>query len=484
MNAMRGFIQAQPARMLYPYRRGWRILAYGSRALLLHCRNDLGNRWSQTEALIDDAKTLHWFKRFWLYIWIMCELFYNVVFSLALVLFEIIAVGVFVLALVVIAAICSCIIVLFIVYVSINAKIKAQFCCCPNCHRSMPIPLYFCPVCRREHTRLMPNHYGILNHYCGCGTRLPTLDTLGRKDLSRYCPYCRTPLHRGIGKGSNVHIPLVGGPSVGKTNYMIMSIQELRQALKTVYDISVSFPDPTHQHIFQQGLHLLARGRVLPMTSDQIPSAFNMLFKAPRLLFQEKLLYLYDVQGEAFGSMERLSRQEYYKYTKGIIFMIDLFSIPKYYDEHRREIEAVRTSLRPATLGVEETYDRMIEMLDSTVGFRNRFSIPVAVVVNKVDALNLEDEIGEVAAQTYMQQHPSISRDEAMTTVVREFLLKYGLENFVHNLEARFTYRRYFSCSALGRLPSPIDTSPFVPVRVLEPLVWLLTSARAFKGKQ
>jgi len=483
MNAMKGFFQAQPARMLYPYRRGWRILAYGSRELLLHCRNDLDNRWNQTVALIEEAKTLHWFKRFWLYIWIICELFYNVMFSLALMLFELLVVGVFALALVVMAAICGCIIILFMAYASINAKIKAQFCCCPNCHRSMPIPLHLCPVCRREHTRLMPNHYGILNHYCGCDARLPTLDALGRKELSRYCPYCRTPLHRGIGKGSNVHIPLVGGPSVGKTNYMIMSIQELRQALRTIYDISVSFPDPTHQRIFQHGLHLLSRGRVLPMTSDQVPSAFNMLFKAPGFLFQEKLLYLYDAQGEVFGDEGRLSRQEYYKYTKGIIFMIDPFSIPTYYDEHRREIEAVRTSLRPGTLSIEHTFYRLMERLDSTIGIRNRFSIPIAVVVNKVDALNLEDEIGEVAAQAYMQQHPSISRDEAMTIVVREFLLKYGLGNIVHDLEARFTYRRYFSCSTLGRLPSPTDTSAFVPVRVLEPLVWLLTSARAFKGK-
>src|SRR6266567_3646607 len=440
MNVMRSFFQTQPAHLLYLYHRGWRILFYSRRELFLRCWQDIDRRWRNTQALIGSAASLHWFKRFWLRLWVICISLYNIVFCLTILLLVTSVVVFSFLALVVTVVLCTCLIVLSVVCTYINAKIKARFYCCPNCHRSMPIPLYLCPTCRREHTRLMPNHYGLLSHDCNCGKRIPTLDFLGRRDLRRYCPYCRSPLHRGIGKGSNVHIPLIGGPSVGKTTYMMMSVNALSLALKSTFDVSVSFPDPAHQRLFQQGLQLLAHGRVLPMTPDQVPSAYNLLFKMPGLWTLTKLLYLYDAQGEVFDSMELLSRQEYYKYTKGIIFMIDPFSIPQYYDEHREEIEHIRRLLRPGTLGVEETYERMIEMLDSTIGFRNRYSIPIAVVINKVDALNLEDEIGAFAAQALMEQDHTLPDDKVMRTVVREFLLTYSLENFINNLENRFSH--------------------------------------------
>jgi hypothetical protein len=62
---------------------------------------------------------------------------------------------------------------------------------------------------------------------------------------------------------------------------------------------------------------------------------------------------------------------------------------------------------------------------------------------------------------------------------VKDFLCQYSLDNFVRDLEAQLSTVKYFSCSALGRLPSQDDTSSFVPVRVLDPLIWLLISAKA-----
>jgi hypothetical protein len=38
----------------------------------------------------------------------------------------------------------------------------------------------------------------------------------------------------------------------------------------------------------------------------------------------------------------------------------------------------------------------------------------------------------------------------------------------------RFRTVRYFACSGLGRVPDPQDVTPFRPVGVTDPLLWIL----------
>ncbi len=67
---------------------------------------------------------------------------------------------------------------------------------------------------------------------------------------------------------------------------------------------------------------------------------------------------------------------------------------------------------------------------------------------------------------------------------MRDFLRNYGLGNFMRDVESQFAHVKYFSCSALGRLPTQADTRSFQPIRVLDPLVWLLVNAKAIKPVQ
>lgn len=71
-----------------------------------------------------------------------------------------------------------------------------------------------------------------------------------------------------------------------------------------------------------------------------------------------------------------------------------------------------------------------------------------------------------------------------MNTLVRNFLCRYELGHFVQNVEIQFSNVRYFSCSALGRLPVPGDTRSFIPIRVGEPLIWLLANAKAIESPE
>jgi len=124
----------------------------------------------------------------------------------------------------------------------------------------------------------------------------------------------------------------------------------------------------------------------------------------------------------------------------------------------------------------------MLAVLESSVGLERgrRFRHPIAVVITKSDALDLDHLIGHPAAQDLMRRKPAIRLEEdAIHLLVEQFLIDNQLGNLVRDLHLQFQQVRFFSCSALGRLPDESDPRPFTPVGVLAPFLWLLTSLNA-----
>jgi hypothetical protein len=64
--------------------------------------------------------------------------------------------------------------------------------------------------------------------------------------------------------------------------------------------------------------------------------------------------------------------------------------------------------------------------------------------------------------------------------LTRQFLVSNELGGFVRDAEAQFGDVKYFSCSALGHMPEN-SGAQFTPIRVVDPLVWLMGRARALK---
>jgi hypothetical protein len=350
---------------------------------------------------------------------------------------------------------------------------------CPSCYTHMRIPLYVCPGCAAEHSRLWPSAYGVLSHRCkGCGTRLPTLDAIGRRNLVRKCqnPECGHPMNRRIGELTNLHIPVIGGPSAGKSNLIFMSTRALVGWAADTKRLTVEFPDPQHEARYARNLLEFDAGRPLEKTPDITPQAYNVSLK-PAHSRVGRILYVYDAAGEAYMALENTGQQKFFDYVDGLLFVVDPFSIDTFVHEHRQEIDGIRTSLRPCRLGVMETYERMIEVLEQSMGVKPHahFVQPLAVVVSKTDALALEDRIGTPAARRLMAQDPSyVLEGDAIDALVERFLVEHGLGNFVRSLRMRFRHVKFFSGSALGRLPQANEAAPFVPVRALDPMAWIL----------
>ncbi|MGH2487224.1 MAG: TRAFAC clade GTPase domain-containing protein, partial [Ktedonobacterales bacterium] len=369
------------------------------------------------------------------------------------------------------------------------ARVYRIFVRCPACFTTVPVATYICPQCGVEHSRLWPSVYGVLHHKCTCKkARLATLDRLGRSAYRPICPKCKTPLP-GIGVGTNVHLPVVGGPYAGKTNYIVTATRELIDSYGRTHGYDVSFVNQLHANEYQERLRQLSSGQVLLKTADLRPQAYNLRIKKQRSHGVPKLTYVYDPAGEVFGNIAHTTEQGYYEYIDGIVFILDPFAIPAYRARHQAEVDQYRTSIRPSDMDVELVYSRFIEALESLkssrgVGVGMSNGQPLAVVVTKVDACGLEQEIGSPAARIIMAKDPSIGvEQDAISLLVRQFLIANNLGNFVRDAESQFHNVKYFSCSALGRMPGPGLSAGFTSTRVADPLVWLLGNARALNTR-
>ena len=351
---------------------------------------------------------------------------------------------------------------------------------CPFCYEIMPLPLYVCKKCKRGlDTRLWPNMYGIFSHRCcECNAKMPTLDSLGRRSLDRLCPNCQRSLDLNFGQGTPIIFPLIGGVSAGKTCYMLTAIRALKEACEQAPPekrCTVQFMGEYAQKNFEQQIKVLDSGGRLEATgveyaqrvsgTEIAPSAFCLKIQTPgrRVPF---LIFFYDVPGEVYNSQRDVQQQLYYRYARGALLIIDPCAIPAYRHAHEQEIEALRESLGPSDTPVtviENRVERMLELSRGMITWHHlKRRMAMAVVVTKVDALNLRQEIA-LAAENQGEQRQ-----------VEEFLRKQGLVNMQEKLKRQFSSVSYFSCSALGRLYEARNHTPYVSQGVLEPLRWLL----------
>ncbi|MBO3459012.1 hypothetical protein G7B40_010140 [Aetokthonos hydrillicola Thurmond2011] len=359
---------------------------------------------------------------------------------------------------------------------------------CPDCHYQMPIPVHICPNCSTEHTRLWPSAYGILDHRCEgklsyrttCQKNLPTLSFLGKNKLVKKCPNCGRVLE-SLG-GTNIHIPIVGGPAVGKTHYIVTATRELIEKYAPSNRWQVTLPDTLHSRDYESSTRLISSGKRLPKTSiaDISAKAYNLQIKQKPGQVVPKLLYLYDAAGEYYTTDSSAQQQEYFKYVHGILLIIDPFSIENVCSAYKAQLDEDNKAggiISPSRASLDTVYENMLMLFETKLNLKRnqRVHTPVAVVVTKSDAFDLEEKIGEPAAHKYMVDHPKIRHiEEAMDKVVEEFLIDYGAGNFVRNLRSHFSRIRFFSCSAVGIGNNSKSASSFEGLRVLDPLLWLL----------
>ena len=438
----------QPARLMYFYVEAWRVIADTSRSVWQPTKANVEDWFNTAQNLHQRAAAVpqHWArvpqKGFY---WVLAfgvrvgGTFYYIAQVFILIVGSILHV------LVNVTGITFSLIMIPALWARnrINSAYYRIYFRCPhaNCHAQMDIPIYECPQCKTQHTRLRPSIYGVFYHRCKgpegdtCNYPLPTLDALGRKNLTRYCPTCSREIPQIIGQATNVHLPIVGGPSAGKSYILAAMTSELMQADPlTKYGVRLTMPTDADTLRVEQQIDTLRDGGRLVKTSDADDNVSAVTMRASSTLnTMDRLLYVYDAAGEHYGTEDRAMQQIYFRYVGGVFLVVDPFSLDVVRTTYADEIEAQRTSIAPSLNPPEDIYGRMLDVL-RTYGRKKIETVPVAVIMTKTDALDLDDKIGHTAAQRLMARFPTI-RDEsdALHILVQQFLQDNGATSFVLN---------------------------------------------------
>jgi hypothetical protein len=340
------------------------------------------------------------------------------------------------------------------------------FSVCPHCHEKTVLPEYLCDKCGKIHTKLIPNSYGILFHQCQCGQKLPATFFLNRGRLQARCSHeqCHQLLHREHVESKKIFIPILGGPSAGKTAFMFAVVRQLIEKKAAEMGFETAFIDSNTESEYKTIVDQLRKGNVPTKTVASIPKAFNLALKKNGKT--KWFLYIYDPAGEAFENTENLTAHQYYEYLSGMIMIVDPFSIPAVRRDYEKELSRTWSNVNPSQLNIEDALNSVLLTLEESFGLSKTGKIkkPLAVVISKVDAFGLGGDV------------------DKKSDLIRQQLIDWDEGGLIQQIETRFKEVQYFYSSALGRIPDS-TSKDFVPSQVFEPMSWLLNPVISKKSK-
>lgn len=358
------------------------------------------------------------------------------------------------------------------IYISLHGIFGA----CPYCKHHYKIPTYVCD-CGAEHTKLIPNKYGVIKRTCQCGKKMPTSILNGRSKLKAKCPVCGHLLDNALGiqEAVPVCIPVIGGPSVGKTCYITAVMKELLLKVGPITRTAIQFYNQSNEITCLNMLRLYDTGELQTKTQDLNPASYNF-FLTCKVNQPKRLLYFYDIAGEAFTSSDALATQKQYEYSNGFIFVIDPLSIPRIRESYSGHPKYEQYAA--STADINETFDRFMTNLTRIAGLSKHEmeDLSCAIVVNKIDAFDLSDKIGKEAIERLREfpQNRFRKFDDLMDDTVKGFLNANGMKNFVKNMSMCFKDTKYFAVSSLGHEQ---DGNAFCGVMTMEPFAWVASKA-------
>lgn len=310
---------------------------------------------------------------------------------------------------------------------------------CPVCSEKTEPAKYFCKSCGTEHKEtLIPSQYGVLRHHCAnCNDTLPTMLLFSKKrELPHRCKNCNHEIKAGV-VGKDKHIAFVGGQSSGKTCLLIKTVQELMEKKGVI-------PEVEQERDFQKLLRLMEQGQVPPKTQKKNDyRAFQVALKKGRFPYH---FYFYDIAGENFEDATDTRAQRFFRTVESIVFVFDPYAIHSFSKKQGLTGKFQHASQDP--LDILRNLVQGLEKFNS----RNKRTknIFLNIMLVKTDTGYLPPLQGAQSA--------------TKSALLRQFLQEdLDQRAFTDYAEHHFTKVSYHCVSALGRIPSPSDTSPFEP---------------------
>lgn len=269
--------------------------------------------------------------------------------------------------------------------------------------------------------------------------------------------------------------PVIGGPSVGKTCFINMAIDQMMSDVAPARSWEMSFISDTEEKDHALAMKSLNQGVRLMKTELNSLTAYQLMLKLPNEKIGRRI-YVYDISGEMFSSSSDVQNNLAYSYANGFIFIIDPLTLNQFAMDVEDKVDL--NAYGASSKDFEDILNIMLINLEKMFGLKDKDTLKrnLAVVINKVDIPTLEEKIGEIAAQQYLAENAETCKSymDARDAVCRNFLEEYGAGNFVRTAEAKFKTVRYFTCSALGHNH---EGQPYEGKNVVDPVMWLLQQA-------
>lgn len=327
---------------------------------------------------------------------------------------------------------------------------------CPICYTKSELPVYLCPHCDREHPNLRPNKYGIRKRQCECGELLPTSSLDNRAQLRAKCSNIDCQKELQTMEASPFVISAVGPPASGKTSFLTSAIHELKEVTAPNNGWQFDFLNDRDQTLFQNQSNALVAGQYPHKTVNRKPLAHNIKLTGDEWR-NPKLLYLFDPAGELYENSRELRRHDYLNYVDGYVLMIDPFSLPVISEQYMSDNESKLQSVNPSTTLPEDVFHMLMNHISTkhNIKEQDKIDTPLAIVLHKVDAFNLEAEIA--ATVTGGEEHDQC----------KAFLTNAGYGAFIRQIETKFNTFKYFTSSA-ANIGDPNEE------RAAQVVTWLL----------
>lgn len=335
-------------------------------------------------------------------------------------------------------------------------KIYGLFNICKHCHQKIDIPIYQCPNCGTEYPRLISSlKFGPFFRRCSCGEYLPASRFFGRNKLPSICPHPHC--HRSLQSQDAVpvSIAVLGGPSVGKSHFMMDAIALLKnEILPSMHRTCVISAED--EPLVERMLRMFEMGQSPQITRDAAIEAICLEMKAASWAFPQRL-YLYDPPGESFTDVKKVSSHRYYQHMKAAVFVIDPSTLDAVMSEYKRYGVEFSMQQRGAVTPEDSLGRWLISMEKDFSGIVKHASC--AVVINKTDEPSFAKITGLKAGAT--------------DVMCREFLKRFDCDNLINTLESNFRKVKFFAISSVG---NGGNGSAFHPEGYDELIRWLLSS--------
>lgn len=315
----------------------------------------------------------------------------------------------------------------------------------------------------------------------------PVCPECRQKLVTKRCPNCHMVLPYNIGAIDSYPISIIGAKESGKSNYVAVLIDELKNRVGLAFSCSLmACGDSTISRYRSQFYNPLFRNRVAVPATDSgevTPLIYSLLFerREKRGLFSKTIskaigLTFFDAAGENFDSeqvMQTFTR--YLSHSSGIILLLDPLQLPYV----RQELEG-KIELPELNTDITDLLSRSVAIIRQQTGnMKHKIEIPLAVTFTKIDAVQclIDDASCLKNDSTHIQKQMFDSVDfeqvsEEMKSLVDEWM---GPE-LLQMVSTNFSNYGFFGLSALGSNPDINKKIPkFRPFRVADPFLWILS---------